>query len=95
MNIKYRIDTLELRTTEHIDKSFYLEIVKWSNSSNKEYCYTIASFKYDKDGFPELHYCGNRPLELDKSELPAFYKLIKEGYIYKRNEDGLITEISL
>ena len=53
----------------------------------------IATFEYDKEGYPELHYCGSRPLELDEHESELFRILIKEGYGYKRNEDGQIIKI--
>jgi hypothetical protein len=91
INIKYRINDLELRTTKRIDNTYYLEIVKWRKETNglaDAYCFTIASFTYDKDGYPELHYCGSRPLELDSNELVIFHKLIKEGYNYRINEDN-------
>lgn len=83
--IRYRIDNLELRDNNT------LEIVKWSSnssdSSNKEYCYSIAIFHFDKDGYPELQFVGNRPTELNKSELEAFWVLVKEGYKYELVQD--------
>ena len=53
MNITYRIGNLELRLRdipekEEILHSPYSEIVQW-NSDNK-YCWTIATFEYDKNG---------------------------------------------
>ena len=64
-----------------------------TNGLTDAYCFTIASFTYDKDGYPELHYCGDRPLDLDSNELTIFHKLIKEGYNYRINEEGEIIEI--
>ena len=79
--IRYRIDNLELRDNNT------LEIVKWSNSSDREYCYSIAIFHFDKDGYPELQFVGSRPTELNKSELEAFWVLVKEGYKYELIQD--------
>ena len=79
-----------------IDNTYYLEIVKWRKETNgltDAYCFTIESFIYDKDGYPELHYCGNRPLDLNSNELAIFHKLIKEGYNYRINEEGEITDL--
>ena len=95
MNITYRIGNLELRLRdipekEEILHSPYSEIVQW-NSDNK-YCWTIATFEYDKNGYPELRYCGDRPLALDGDDTEVFIKLIKEGYSFKRDEKGRIEK---
>ena len=97
MNVKYRVGDLELRLND-IPKeqqklhSPYSEIVQWGN----ECCWTIATFEYDNDGYPELKYCGNRPLDLNKEQQNIFLTLIKEGYKYKRNKiDNKITTIEI
>ena len=99
MKVRYRIGDLELRLND-IPKepckihSPWSEIVQWSKREDvTEHCWTIATFEYDKDGYPELHYCGSRPLELDEHEAELFRILIKEGYGYKRNKDGQIIKI--
>lgn len=79
--LRYRIDNLELRDNNT------LEIVKWLNNSDKEYCYSIAIFHFDKEGYPELQFVGNRPTELNKSELDTFWVLVKEGYKYELVQD--------
>jgi hypothetical protein len=87
--LNYRIDNLELRLTGSVvSKSPYLEIVQWMK--NESSCYTIASFVYDNDGLPELHFIGSRPLELNKRELEIFWQLVKNGYTYEIR-DGEIT----
>jgi hypothetical protein len=96
MKVKYRIDNLELRLQDEGDNntlhSPWSEIVKWGISNDQEYCWTIATFEYDSDGYPELHYCGDRPTHLTKQELSIFMDLVKEGYGYRR-KDGVITKI--
>lgn len=96
-SINYRIENLEL-VLRNINKDTLClkqEIVKWVNESvntidingqsktHDEYCYTIAHFTYDCDGYPELKYVGNRPLELTPGEQAIFMELVKEGYKYK------------
>ena len=46
--ISHKIENLELRRTETIQKEpkQYLEIVKWNNDKGDKYCYTIAIFEY-------------------------------------------------
>jgi hypothetical protein len=99
MKINYRIDNLELRLNDlpedtNILHSPWSEIVQWSELKNggQNHCWTIATFEYDRDGYPELHYCGNRPTELPKEYVDIFLELINEGYKYKR-VDGVITKI--
>lgn len=89
--INYRIDNLELRFYSINSNTLGLkqEIVKWvcgvneSGDTIDEYCYTIAHFTYDSDGYPELKYVGNRPIELTPGEQLIFMELVKEGYKYK------------
>ena len=95
--LNYRIENLELRFRD-INKdtmSIKQEIVKWIdktheaidlNGNVKQYdsfCFTIAKFDYDSDGYPELRYIGNRPMELTPGEQLIFMELVKEGYKYK------------
>lgn len=89
--INYRIGNLELVLRSINENTYCLkqEIIKWkeetANSDNerKEYCYSVAQFTYDGDGYPELKYVGNRPIELTPAEQLIFMELVKEGYKYK------------
>lgn len=56
---------------------------------HKESCYSIASFERDEEGYYELKFIGDRPLNLNKDELKDFWKLVKYGYheLNKLNED--------
>lgn len=97
MKINYRIDDLELRLNDIPDvepvlHSPFSEIVQWSSNSTREYCWTIASIDYDKDGYPELRYCGNRPLDLTVAQTKNFQSLIIEAYKYKL-DNGKITKM--
>lgn len=90
MKINYRIGDLELRLNDVNEElklhSPFSEIVQWYKD---EHCWTIATFEYDRDGWPELHYCGNRPLELPEDSYEVFLMLIKEGYKYKRIDNKI------
>ena len=101
MIVKYRIDNLELRLRDVDDNdtihSPWSEIVKWnkreeSTLSDKKYCYTLATYEYDRDGWPELRFCSNRPCDLSKEDMDAFIDLVKEGYMY-RKKNGKLTKI--
>lgn len=95
--INYRIENIELRLYNLNKDTMGLkqEIVKWESNSVDtivingktktldEYCYTVAHFTYDGDGYPELKYVGNRPIELTPGEQLIFMELVKEGYKYK------------
>ena len=88
--VNYRIENLELRLYNINKDTMGLkqEIVKWEPTNGEtethdEYCYTVAHFTYDGDGYPELKYVGNRPLELTPGEQSIFMELVKEGYKYK------------
>lgn len=49
---------------------------------HEQSCFSIASFSYDEhEGFYELHFIGDRPLQLTKEEREAFWELIKYGNI--------------
>lgn len=55
---------------------------------NPEVCYGIAAFVYDDhEGFYELQFIGDRPLELDESERNTFWSLIEYGYKQLNCED--------
>ena len=74
------------------------EIVKWvrrtdPKSDNEEYCYTIATYDYDRDGWPELRFCGNRPCDLSSVEMETFMDLVKVGYKYRRKDGLKLTKI--
>lgn len=99
MKVNYRIGNLELRLQDPKENekihSPWSEIVKWvrrtdPTSNNDEYCYTIATYDYDKDGWPELKFCGNRPCDLSSVEMEIFMDLVKTGYKYRMGRDGLV-----
>lgn len=57
---------------------------------HKESCYAIACFIRDKEGYYELSFVGNRPLNLNEEELKDFWKMVKYGYkeLNKLKEDA-------
>lgn len=48
--------------------------------TNKESCFSIAAFNRDKDGYYELSFIEDRPLNLDKADFNDFMLLVKYGY---------------
>ena len=80
MKISFRIDDLELRNT-----STMFEIVKWSNDKS---CYTVAIFYFDSDGYPELRFVGDRPLQLENFDI--FMTLVRQGYKFSKDEEGKV-----
>lgn len=99
MKVNYRIGNLELRLQDPDPTakihSPWSEIVKWGRrsdptDSDKEYCYTIASYDYDREGWPELRFCGNRPCDLSDVEMEIFMDLVKTGYKFRRENGSLV-----
>lgn len=95
MKVNYRIDELELRLG---DLGTQNEIIYWheyrdtGSSETKQCCTSIAIFHYDKDGYPELSYVGDRPCKLDNNKSKIFMELVKEGYKYTMNEYGNLVK---
>ena len=56
---------------------------------NPQSCFAIASFDYDKEGFYELHFIGDRPLHITEEERKIFWELIIFGdkELNKKDED--------
>ena len=93
-SVTYKIDNLELRLPdkEHCSCSEIVRYVSNRLAQDGEFCFTVATFEYDKDGYPELTFCGNRPLELTPDEFEKFMILVRDGYKYKKEYDGEYTE---
>lgn len=53
---------------------------------HKESCMAIASFNYDKEGYYELCFVGDRPLNITPEEREIFWELIKYGYEQLNNQ---------
>ena len=68
-------DYYKYKEPEYVDCRIHKSCFK-----NRQYCYAIASFNWDEsESFYELHFIGNRPLELDAEEVEIFWKLIRLG----------------
>lgn len=61
-------------------KYFNFKIHK-SSFKHKECCFAIASFDWDKEGYYELHFICDRPIEylLTPEDREIFWELIKYG----------------
>ena len=57
---------------------------------HKESCYSIASFIRDREGFYELSFIGDRPLNLNEEDIEDFWELVRYGNekLNKLNEDA-------
>lgn len=94
-SVTYRIDNLELRLPEK-EQDVCSEIVRYVPNrlaQDGEFCFTVATFKYDKLGFPVLLYCGRRPLDLSKEERDIFMTLVETGYKYIQLDDGRYEKV--
>lgn len=54
---------------------------------NPQSCYAIAGFHRDREGYYELQFIGDRPLDLTPEELKDFWELIKFGYEVLNNKE--------
>ena len=78
------------------DGDFYVEVnteypinIHKVRFKYKESCYAVASFTRNKEGYYELKFIGDRPLNLNEEELKDFWEVVKYGYkeLNKLNED--------
>jgi hypothetical protein len=80
-----RIENFEFRKLENRDA----EIVAWNKQeSGKEYCYTIAFFNKDKEGY-DMRTVGDRILVDDYDTL---HKLIKYAFTVLHAEFELMAD---
>lgn len=55
---------LEVRTTTGVRGEPYTELVRWQTDENgRRWCFTLAYFHKDKEGYVELHFVGDRPFK--------------------------------
>lgn len=84
-----RVENLELRLTKAFAEGWpsYYEIVCWQdydpehlpeNATSKEYCYTLASWEKDSEGW-DLKFVGNRVFDENKVDRHLFWELAKYG----------------
>lgn len=65
-NWKYK--DFEIRTIRRNSTDLpYVELIKWVHDVESHYCYTLAYYRWDREG-GELHFVGNRPFK-DIAEL--------------------------
>lgn len=70
--INIRRGNLEVRWTQTSP-----EIIEWCEEEGKEeYCYTLAWWREDKEGF-QMEFCGSRPFKLLHEDAQNFWKLCK------------------
>lgn len=93
-NFNFRIGDLELRSSNSgltsVGEHTIAEIVQWSSNHNeKEFCWTVASWRQTKEGF-DLHFVGERPF---KTEPVTFWKLAKQGQQLLTEYFDIVEEI--
>lgn len=60
--VNWQKNDMEIRTTENLDGFPYVELIKWNTDDNgRRYCYTLAFFRRDSDGYYSLVFVGDRP----------------------------------
>lgn len=87
MRFNFRIENLEVRSCgEHLfsdGEHNRAEIIQWDKNTDKtEYCFTLAYWHKDKEGY-NLLFVGGRPFSVD-GEL--FMKIAKQGQCILDNE---------
>ena len=56
-----------------------IDLVKWDKSGDKPYCFSLAYFVRDKEGY-YLNFVGSRPFDyIDKKDLPILWSVLKEA----------------
>ena len=85
-----RVHNFEFRWVESNYHPGYYEIVLWQdydadnlkhlpeNTTSKQYCYTLASWHKDGEGW-DLHFVGNRAFDENKVDRHLFWELAKYG----------------
>ena len=72
-NFEARACDVSLRTTETNNT---IELVSWQNDGEKDYCFTLAYFVRDKEGY-YLKFVGDRPFEyIHDIDVPMLWKLL-------------------
>lgn len=56
-----------------------IDFVKWDKSDDKPFCFSLAYFKRDSEGYA-LKFVGDRPFRhIDKEDLPMIWSLLKHA----------------
>ena len=60
--INWKKGDFEVRTSDNRDGKPYCELIKWNmDDTGRRYCFTIAYFHINHDGYAELHFVNDRP----------------------------------
>lgn len=81
-NPQYGKESGYTRIGDYYVKKDELYPVRYHKScfKNKETCYSVASLSRDNEGYYELHFIGDRPLNLSDKDLKDFWEVVKYGY---------------
>ena len=56
-----------------------IDLVKWDKSGDKPYCFSLAHWTRDKEGY-ELTFVGSRPFDhIDKEDVPILWTVLKQA----------------
>lgn len=61
--VNWKKDDLEIRTIDHSKGYPYVELVKWEDEGDRRYCFTLAYFSRNNDGYYSLVFVGDRPFK--------------------------------
>ncbi len=82
---------LEVRTTTSVMGEPYIELVRWQTDENgRRYCFTLAYFHKNKEGYVELHFVGDRPFnEIAEIDINDVWKELWLSCLFlsDKNED--------
>lgn len=56
-----------------------IDLVKWDKSGDRPYCFSLAYWTRDKEGY-ELTFVGSRPFDnIDKEDVPILWSVLKQA----------------
>lgn len=87
----WRDGEFEVRTTSGVRGEPYVELVHWTESGGREWCYAIAYWYKGKEGW-DLRFVGDRMLELAQLDIGKIWAQLCAAQIslsawFDRNEE--------
>lgn len=84
LNFNWKYKNYELRSRPQTlarinpeDKNVTIDFVKWVNDDEKPYCFSMAYFEKDREGY-ELKFVGDRPFEhIEEEDLAVCWSALK------------------
>ncbi len=88
----WRDGEFEVRTASGVRGGPYIELVRWTESGGREWCYAIAYWHKDSEGW-DLRFVGDRMLELARLDIGKIWAQLCAAQIslsawFDSNEEG-------